>query len=75
MVEKTEYLSDKTTPEAQFQLVSEINTLCYISLITIAVVVNYDWNQDGILISLKLIIPDDIKIMNITLKKNLVQAL
>lgn len=75
MVEKTEYLSDKTTPEAQFQLVSEINTLFYISLITIAVVVNYDWNQDGILISLKLIIPDDIKIMNVTLKKNLVQAL
>lgn len=75
MVEKSEYLSHKTTPEAQFQLVSEINTLCYISLITIAVVVNYDWNQDGILISLKLIIPDDIKIMNVTLKKNLVQAL
>lgn len=75
MVEKTEYLSHKTTPEVQFQLVSEINTLFYISLITIAVVVNYDWNQDGILISLKLIIPDDIKIMNITLKKNLVQAL
>lgn len=42
MVEKTEYLSHKTTPEAQFQLVSEINTLFYISLITIAVVVNYD---------------------------------